>query len=53
MKNNKLHTRLVQIPWVFYPFPIEKEIVIKHTFQDVQGVLAKVNYVNIILLYRV
>lgn len=52
MKNNKLHTRLVQNPWVIYPFPIIEEIVVKHTFQDVQGVLAKVNYVNVILFYR-
>ena len=52
MKNNKLHSRLVQIPWVLYPFSIIKEIVIKYPFQHVQGVLAKVNHVNVILLYR-
>lgn len=52
MKNNKLHSRLVQIPWVFYPFPIIEEIVIKHPFQHVQGVLTKVNKVNIIYLFR-
>ena len=50
-KNNKLHC-LVQIPRVMYPFPIEKEIVIKNPFQDVQGVLAKVNQYITILINR-
>ena len=51
MKNNKLHY-LIQIPWIFYPFSVVEEIVIKHTFQDVQGVLAKVNQYITILINR-
>ena len=48
MKNNKLHSRLIQIPWVFYPFSVLKEIVVENPFQHIQGVLSKVNqYITI------